>query len=225
MTGTLFIVATPVGNMDDITLRALATLRHVDTIACEDTRVTHKLLARHGISVPLVSYHQHSTAAHAARILALLAAGKDVALVSDAGTPGISDPGGMLVERVVKELGASARIVPIPGASAAVSALSVSGFPADRFLFLGFPPHKKGRTVFFKTVAATEETVVFYESKHRIEKTLTALAAAVGERSVMVARELTKQFESFYRGTAAECCAALRADDTRGEFVVVVRAR
>ena len=219
----LYIVATPIGNLEDITLRALQALKEVDLILCEDTRVTSKLLAHYEIKKPLQSYHQHSKLAKVERILEALEEGKNIALVSDAGTPGISDPGGMLVEAVAKRFSDSVVVVPIPGANAALAALSVSGFPTDRFLFLGFPPHKKGRKTFFDEVAAREETQVFYESKHRIEKALTELAARLGDRPIVVARELTKQFETIYRVTAAECLAKLQHDKILGEFVVVIR--
>lgn len=219
----LYIVATPIGNLKDITLRAIEALQNVDLILCEDTRVTQKLLAHYDIKKSLQSYHQHSKLAKVKRILEMLAEGKNIALVSDAGTPGISDPGGLLVEEVVRRFGDDVKIVPIPGANAALAALSVSGFPTNRFLFLGFPPHKKGRKTFFDEIAAREETQVFYESKHRIEKALAELADRLGDRPSIVARELTKQFETIYRGTAAECLAQLRADKILGEFVVVVR--
>lgn len=219
---TLFIVATPIGNLEDISLRAVRVLKEVDLILCEDTRVTKKLLDRYDIKKPLQSYHQHSKLAKIEHILDMLAFGKNVALVSDAGTPGISDPGGLLVEAIIKRFGGEAKIVPIPGANAALSALSMSGFPADRFVFLGFPPHKKGRKTFFEEVAAMHDTVVFYESKHRIEKALAGLAANIGDRQIMVAREITKQFETAYRGTPSECLTALKNDDMRGEFVIVI---
>ena len=219
----LYIVATPIGNLEDITLRALEILQSVDLILCEDTRVTSKLLAHYEIKKPLQSYHQHSKLAKVERILEAFEEGKNIALVSDAGTPGISDPGGMLVEAVAKRFSDSVVVVPIPGANAALAVLSVSGFPTDRFLFLGFPPHKKGRKTFFDEVAAREETQVFYESKHRIEKALTELAPRLADRPIIVARELTKQFETIYRGTAAECLAKLQHDKILGEFVVVIR--
>lgn len=222
---TLYIVATPIGNLKDITLRALEALQNADVILCEDTRVTKKLLSAYHISKPLESYHQHSRLAKTDAILRMLGEGKNIALVSDAGTPGISDPGGMLVEAVRERFGNAIKIVPIPGANAALAALSVSGFPADKFSFLGFPPHKKGRKTFFENVGKIEETVVFYESKHRIEKTLKELGSAVGEREMMVARELTKQFETLYRGTAEECLLQLKNDKILGEFVIVIRKK
>lgn len=219
----LYIVATPIGNLQDITLRALEVLTHVDCVVCEDTRVTKKLLAAYHIKKFLQSYHQHSPHTRLQLILTTLQAGKNIAVVCDAGTPGISDPGGMLVKAVHERFGDAVQIVPIPGPNAALAALSISGFPADRFLFLGFPPHKKGRKAFFERVAQSKETVVLYESKHRIEKTLKELAFAIGERRVMVARELTKQFETIYRGTVEECLLQLKKDKILGEFVIVVR--
>jgi 16S rRNA (cytidine1402-2'-O)-methyltransferase len=221
----LYIIATPIGNLEDITLRALETLKSVDLILCEDTRVTKKLLERYDIKKPLQSYHQHSKLAKVEQILDMLSGGKNIALVSDAGTPGISDPGGALVQKVVEHFGDDVQIIPIPGANAALSALSVSGFPTDHFVFLGFPPHKKGRKTFFDEIALREETQVFYESKHRIEKALIELAERLGDRPIMVARELTKQFETIYRGTAGECLAKLQSDKILGEFVVTVRAK
>ena len=220
---TLYIIATPIGNLEDITLRALRVLKDVDLILCEDTRVTRRLLVRYEILKPLQSYHQHSKLAKVEQILEALASRKNIALVSDAGTPGISDPGGMLVEKIVERFGDKVSIVPIPGANAALSALSVSGFPTDHFMFLGFPPHKKGRKTFFDEIVAREETQVFYESKHRIEKALAELAARISDRPIIVARELTKQFETIYRGTVQDCLAQLRADKILGEFVVMVR--
>lgn len=221
----LYIIATPIGNLKDITERALETLRGVDAIFCEDTRVTKKLLSHYAIGKPVFSYHQHSALSRTDKILAMLEEGKSIALVSDAGTPGISDPGRMLVEAVVARFGDDVKIVPIPGANAAIATLSVSGFPTDSFRFLGFPPHKKGRKTFFENIALMQESVVFYESKHRIEKALEELAKTVGTRPIIVARELTKQFETIYRGTAEECLTRLRADKILGEFVIVVRAR
>ena len=220
---TLYIIATPIGNLKDITLRALEILQSVDLILCEDTRVTAKLLARYDIQKPLQSYHQHSKLAKVERILEAFEEGKNIALVSDAGTPGISDPGGLLVEAVAEKFGDDVAIMPIPGANAALAALSVSGFPTDRFIFLGFPPHKKGRKTFFDEVAAREETQVFYESKHRVEKALAELVERLGDRPIIIARELTKQFETIYRGTAGECLAKLQRDKILGEFVVVIR--
>lgn len=222
----LYIVATPIGNLSDITLRALETLKSVDAIYCEDTRVTTKLLAHFEITKPLHAYHQHSDERVVTQIADALGEGKTIALVSDAGTPGINDPGGRLVQQVIA-LMPEVQIVPIPGANAAVVALSASGFPADRYLYWGFVPHKKGRQTFFTDLAQAEDTVVFYESKHRILKALQQLSeslekAGTSDRPLMVARELTKKFETLYRGTAAQVTPQLTGDHGLGEFVVVL---
>lgn len=221
--GTLYIVATPIGNLEDMTLRAITVLSNVDLICAEDTRVTRALLDQYNIKTEVVSYHQHSSLQKVEQILALLAAGKRVALVSDAGTPGINDPGGYLVQRA-HEAVPDLRVVPIPGANAAISALSASGFPADRFVYLGFPPHKKGRQTFFRDLGKITESIVFYESKHRILKTFDTLrtVSAIGTRPLMVARELTKQFETLYRGTLDEVEMQVKGDKMLGEFVIVI---
>lgn len=219
--GKLYIVATPIGNLQDITARAIETLQSVNVILCEDTRVTRVLLNHYQIQTPTLSYHQHSPESRVRLILDRLEAGENVALVSDAGTPGISDPGNELIGRVVTVPDEPITIEPIPGPSAVVSALSICGFPTDKFLFLGFPPHKKGRQTFFKTVAASEYTTVFYESNHRIIKCLNELAAVLDEKKqVCVCRELTKKFESVYRGTIKEIIEQKIPE--KGEFVVVI---
>jgi len=218
---TLYIVATPIGNLKDISLRALEVLKSVDVILCEDTRVTAKLLAHFDISKKMFAYHQHSDAAVTGDIARTLKEGLSIALVSDAGTPGINDPGVRLIQDLL-EIMPDLTVIPVPGANAAVTALSASGFPADRYQYWGFVPHKKGRQTFFRELVGCEDTVVFYESKHRIEKTIVALTEAIGERPILVARELTKKFETLYRGTAAEIAARLVGDDLLGEFVVVV---
>lgn len=216
--GILFIVATPIGNLQDVTLRALEVLKTADAVLAEDTRITKKLLSHYGIAVPTISYHQHSSEKKTKEILGLLQDGKQLALVTDAGTPGISDPGGQLVHRAAE---AGAAIMPIPGPSAVIGALSVSGFPADKFLFLGFPPHKKGREKFFQEVADATYTAVFYESSHRIKKAIAELHGTLdGARKVVVCRELTKKFESIYRGTIAQIADADIPE--KGEFVVVI---
>ena len=223
--GTLYVVATPIGNLEDITLRAVSVLNSVDVILAEDTRVAKKLLERYNVATPLQSYHQHSSPKKIQEIIRLLEQGKHLALVSDAGTPGINDPGGFLIQQIVQAL-PDTRIVPIPGPNAAVAALSISGIPAEQFTYLGFPPQKKGRETFFKKVADIPETVVFYESKYRIERTLEQLSRALNargqQRSVMVARELTKQFETAYRGAVEHVLMLLRRDKVLGEFVVVL---
>ncbi len=221
-TGKLYIVATPIGNLQDITFRAIETLKNVDFILCEDTRVTKNLLNHYEINRPLISYHQHTEERKVKEIISLLEEGKNLALVSDAGTPGISDPGNMLIKSLVKSL--QSEIVPIPGASAVVSALSISGFPTDKFVFMGFPPHKNKRQKFFKEVAAAEYTVVFYESGHRIIKCLQELKENLdAKRGLIVCRELTKKFETIYRGTIDNIIEQMT--DERGEFVVVVNQK
>lgn len=219
-TGILYIVATPIGNLKDITLRALEILKEVDLILCEDTRQTIKLLNHYNISKPLISYFQHSKISKIDYIVEQLKAGKKIALVTDAGTPGISDPGGKLVEIIITRL-PSCQIVPIPGPSALITALSASGFPSDKFVFMGFPPVKKGRERFFKKLAEAEYIAVIYESSHRILKTLGQLSKT---SQIVLARELTKKFETIYRGTADEITKILQSskNNLKGEFVVVV---
>ncbi len=221
---TLYVVATPIGNLEDLTLRAINVLTNVDFILAEDTRVTRRLLERYHIKLhDLISYHQHSALTKIDTIISMLKQGKNGALVSDAGTPGINDPGGYLIAKILEAL-PSVNVVAIPGPNAAIAALSVSGFLADRFTYLGFPPHKKGRQTFFKDIGAMPGTVVFYESKHRIGKALEALrdVAVLGDRPVVVARELTKQFETIYRGTIDDVIMQIIAREPLGEFVVVI---
>jgi len=221
---TLYVVATPIGNLEDITLRAIAVLTSVDLILCEDTRVTMKLLQRYNIDTPLLSYHTHSSLKKLDGIIKILAEGKKVALVSDAGTPGISDPGSVLVAKVLEKL-PDTQIVAVPGANAAVAALSISGLPTSEFLFLGFLPHKKGRQTLFREIAAAKRTVVFYESPHRIIKTFESLSESLSpDRRVAVGRELTKHFEEMITGSASEILTVLHSDKNKqkGEFVVVV---
>ncbi|MBU2158619.1 16S rRNA (cytidine(1402)-2'-O)-methyltransferase [Patescibacteria group bacterium] len=225
--GTLSVVATPIGNLADITLRALETLKNADVIACEDTRVTAKLLARYEIQKPLVIFHAQSGTHATTRILSLLGEGKYVALVTDAGTPGISDPGSMLVRQVRDRLGNDVRIETLPGPAAVTAALSIAGVPTDEFVFLGFLPHKKGRQTLFAEIADSKRTVVFYESPHRIEKALASLKESLPEeRRVMVFRELTKMYESVIEGSAEEVAEHFMTnqDQVRGEFVVIVSA-
>ncbi len=219
--GTLYVIGTPIGNLEDVTLRALATLRQLDVLFCEDTRVTKRLLERYEIAVPLESYREQVHREKTVRVLELLRQGKRVGLVSDAGTPAISDPGSRLV-RDVLAAEPDAVVVPIPGPSAIATALSASGFPADDFLFLGFPPHKKGRAAAFKEALSQSRTVVLYESPHRIEKALEAIHALDAERPLCVCRELTKMHETIYRGTATGVLAALRRTSEKGEFVIVI---
>lgn len=220
MTGTLYIVATPIGNLGDITLRALETLKSVDIVLCEDTRVTKNLLEHFQISKTLISYHQHSDMKKIKEIVSMLEEGKNMALVTDAGTPGISDPGGVLIAQIVK-FAPEIPVVSIPGPSAVAAALSISGFPTDKFVFMGFPPHKNKRQKFFKEAAAAESAVVFYESGHRIKKCLQELKEVLDpKRQLMVCREITKKFETIYRGTIDQVVESMQ--DERGEFVVVL---
>lgn len=222
---TLYIVATPIGNLEDITLRALRVLKEVDMILCEDTRMTQKLLQKYDIKTPTLSYHSHSGIAKVEKIFELLEDSKNLALVSDAGTPTISDPGVLLVSQVKEKFGNGVTIVPVPGPSAVATALSASGLPSSDFLFLGFLPHKKGRETLFKEITLSKRTTVFYESPHRILKTLESLKKHLSSaRSVVIARELTKIYEEMVSGTAEELLIYFEKnkDKVRGEFVVMV---
>ena len=218
MPGTLFVVATPIGNLDDITIRALRVLREVALIAAEDTRRTGHLLIRHGISTPTTSLHEHNERKKGASLVARLAAGDSLALVSDAGTPTISDPGMPLIRAAIE---AGIRIEPIPGPNAAVTALSVSGLMTDSFTFLGFPPiRSKDRNMWLEQLRATAGAAVFYEAPHRIHATLSDVVHAVGDRPALVARELTKAHEELVRGPISTLFGQLKS--SRGEFTVVV---
>ena len=219
---TLYIVATPIGNLKDITFRAIEILKQVDLIACEDTRVTKRLLDHYQITTQTISYHQHSRVGRIDFLVSKLKEGKNIALVSDAGTPGISDPGGLLVEAATNE---GIKVEVIPGPSAIAAALSISGLPTDRFLFLGFLPHKKGRETLIKEIINSKYPVIFYESVYRIIKALEQLKAAGLERKVIVARELTKKFETVYRGNVTEVLEKLRNDTVKGEFVVIISGK
>lgn len=224
---TFYIVATPIGNLEDITLRAIRILKEVDLVLCEDTRMTKRLFERHAISTATMSYHAQSGEAKVELILEKIAEGKTIALVTDAGTPGISDPGSVLVSKVretfreqisTEEL----KIEVIPGPSALTSALSIAGVPVHEFIFLGFMPHKKGRETLFKEIAESERTIVFYESTHRILKTLESLKSI--NKKVTVARELTKIYEEILQGSAEEILKILTdtPEKQKGEFVVIV---
>ncbi len=218
-----YVVATPIGNMEDITHRAVRILGEVDMILCEDTRMTAKILNKYGIKKPTMSYHAQSKLSKTEKIFELLEEGKDLALVSDAGTPGISDPGALLVSQIKEKL-PEVQVIPVPGPSALIAALSASGLPTHEFTFLGFLPHKKGRETLFKEIAAAERTMAFYESPHRILKTLESLQKFCPNKKVCIAREITKIYEEFKTGTAAELSAyfAENPDKVRGEFVVLV---
>ena len=225
--GTLYIVATPIGNLEDITFRAIRILKEVDYILCEDTRTTQVLLNKYDIKTKTMSYHAHSTDYKESAIINLLKGGKNLALVSDAGTPCISDPGVMLVSNIRKEFGIDAKVSPIPGPSALISALSASGVSSAGFVFLGFLPHKKGRVTLFKEIGASDRVVVFYESTHRILKTLASLIEYAPKSKVVIGREITKQFEEFVEGTPEEVLEYFtkNSDKQRGEFVVIVEPR
>ena len=220
----LYIVGTPIGNLEDLTIRAQRILSSVTLIACEDTRVTKKLLDRYAVSVPTISLHQHSDPKQITHIITQVLGGHDVAYVTDAGMPTVADPGGVLVA-TARENDVPLEVV--PGPTALTSALALAGFPADRFLFLGFLPHKKGRQTLFQRIAATEETVVLYESPHRLLKTLASLAEVIPERQVAVCRELTKIHESVIRGTPNELVSYYehREDAVRGEIVIVINSQ
>lgn len=211
----LYIVATPIGNLGDITLRALEILKSVDLILCEDTRVTRKLLDFYEIKTPTQSYHQHSNNKKTDYILDLFRQGKNIALASDSGTPGISDPGNKLVEDVLKE---GVDVVPIPGPSASTTIASVAGISMDKFIFMGFPPHKKGRQTMFKEISESKYPVIIYESVHRIIKTLKELQE-FNDFDIVVGRELTKKFETIYRGKISEVIPQI---EPRGEFVIII---
>jgi len=243
----LYIIGTPIGNLEDLSFRALRILKEVDLILCEDTRITKKLLDNYRIKTPVLSYHQHSKLKKVENILQLLKEGRNLALVSDAGTPGISDPGNLLVNEVIKRLvdelrssppfaGAQVRdevkVIPVPGPSAGIAAASISGFSMDKFIFMGFPPAKRKRKKFFEEVIKSKYPVIFYESPHRIIKTLNELnlesEAVWGELEVLVCRELTKKFETIYRGKIKEVIEKINSpagEKIKGEFVVIVKRK
>jgi 16S rRNA (cytidine1402-2'-O)-methyltransferase len=218
--GKLYVVATPIGNLEDVSERALRTLREVDRIAAEDTRRTAKLLAHHGISKPLTSYHDAAERRKAPELVAAVVAGETLALVSDAGTPLLSDPGYRLVRGA---LDAGVDVVPIPGANAAVALLSVSGLASDRFVFEGFLPQREGRRRRRLERLRTERrTIVVYESPHHVERTLREIEEILGDRDVAVGRELTKVFEEILRGRLSEVRASIAAATTRGEYTIAI---
>lgn len=216
-----YLVATPIGNREDLSFRALRILKEVDYILSEDTRVSQKLLSHYEVNTPLISYHHHSDQAKLDKIFKLLEAGKNLALVTDAGTPGIADPGGQLVKLIRDKFGNEVNIVPIPGASALTTLLSVAGVAADKFLFFGFLPHKKGRQSALKEITASKYPVLIYESKHRILKLLAELDPSF---KVVLGRELSKLHESFYFGSPSEISRKLSQKDVllKGEFALVV---
>jgi 16S rRNA (cytidine1402-2'-O)-methyltransferase len=218
MPGTLFVVATPIGNLEDITARALRILREVSLIAAEDTRRTARLLARYGIKTSMTSLHEHNEAVKSPQLVERLRRGDDVALVTDAGTPGVSDPGQRLVREAVA---ARIRVEPIPGPSAVMAALAVSGVDANTFTFLGFPPTRsKARDEWFASIRSYDTIVVFFEAPHRIQSSLEQLRRTVGDCQVVISRELTKVHEETFRGTVSE--AAAHFSKPQGEFTIIV---
>jgi 16S rRNA (cytidine1402-2'-O)-methyltransferase len=221
----LFVVGTPIGNLEDLSFRAVRILKEADYVLCEDTRITRTLLAHYELKTPTVSYHQHSGLSRTDQIVSWLKEGKSLALVSDAGTPGISDPGAALVELVRNECGDEVKIESVPGPSALATAISIAGVGCERFLFLGFLPHKKGRQTMLKQIIASEYPAVVYESKHRVLKLLNELIVLGENFQVTICRELTKKFESVYHGSPSELLALFDADALmgKGEFVVIIR--
>ena len=220
-TGRLYLCATPIGNLADITYRAVEMLRTADIIAAEDTRHTRGLLAHYDIHTPMTSYHEHNKEEKGAELIERLCAGENIVCVSDAGLPGIADPGGDLARRAIA---AGIPVTPLPGANAALSALICAGLPLDGFTFVGFLPRKeKKRRELLARIAAYPETLIFYEAPHRLRETLAALAAGLGaQRRACAARELTKKFEEFRRTTLGELLAHYREHEPRGEFVLIV---
>jgi len=220
MPGTLYIVATPIGNLEDITLRALRILREVDLIACEDTRQTLKLLRHYGIRRPLISYHEHNQRKRAEDLIARLKQGQNVALVSDAGTPLLSDPGDVLLERAIAE---GIPIVPIPGPSAVTAAVMAAGLPVRRFLFVGFLPAQRGpRRAELERLKAIPYTLIFFEAPHRVAETLADMREILGDRPAVLARELTKVHETFERATLSDLAERVQETPVRGEIVLLV---
>ncbi|PJE64635.1 MAG: 16S rRNA (cytidine(1402)-2'-O)-methyltransferase [Candidatus Ryanbacteria bacterium CG10_big_fil_rev_8_21_14_0_10_43_42] len=221
--GILYIVATPIGNLEDITLRALRILKEADNVYAEDTRVTKKLLAHYDIKTFVKRYDEHVADRMHNAIGQVLKEGQTIALVSDAGTPGISDPGARLVAYLHNHM-PDVVVVPIPGPSALVTALSIAGVSGDQFTFLGYPPHKKGRKTFFEKIPIIEtRPVVLYESPHRVERTLAALSENLGNgHHIVIARELTKMYEDIYRGTIERAQVYITGERKKGEFVIIV---
>lgn len=218
--GCLYLVPTPIGNLNDMTFRAINTLKEVDIIACEDTRVTMKLCRHFHIETPLVSYHEHNKRTQGKRLLQLLEEGKDIALVSDAGTPAISDPGSELVKACIEK---AIQVVPLPGANAAITALIASGLYERHFYFYGFlPRQKKERTRELERLTGIEDPMIFYEAPHRLTETLETMLQVFGDRKAVLARELTKRYEEFIRGTLKQLCDWTYEHDVRGEFCLIV---
>ena len=217
--GQLFVVGTPIGNLKDISIRAISTLENVDLILAEDTRNSKKLLNAHNINTKMISYHEYSNENETQRIINLLNNGKNLALISDAGTPTISDPGYGLIRNCIK---AKIKIIPIPGASAITTALSVSGLPSDSFTFYGFLPQKKGRLKKIKDLTNIDNTIILFESPYRLEKTLNQLFDLLGNRTVVVGRELTKLYEEIIRGNLYDIIEYFSKTKVKGEIVIMI---
>jgi 16S rRNA (cytidine1402-2'-O)-methyltransferase len=217
----LYIVATPIGNLEDITLRALKTLKEVDYILCEDTRHSLKLLNHYQIQKPLISYHQHSKLNKIDYIIKLLQENKKLALISDAGTPGISDPGNELIQKILEKL-PEVEVIAIPGPSVITALASISGINTNRFLFLGFLPIKKHRKQFLEKIVLSDLPVIFYESPYKLLKTLKEIEKLVPEAKIVVAKELTKMFEKVYRGDIKEVIKEIENDGVKGEYAVLI---
>ena len=220
--GALYLVSTPIGNLNDITFRALHILKSVSFVAAEDTRVSRILFDKYDIRNKLISFHSHNQKSQAPQIISRLKGGESVALISDAGTPGISDPAYWLVQGCKNE---NIRIIPIPGASALLPALITSGLPTNKFVFEGFLPLKKGRKTRIRDLAAEDRTIVIYESPYRVIKTLKELAESWGERKCSIARELTKKFEEILTGTFSDLLVHFESHPPRGEFVIVIEGK
>jgi 16S rRNA (cytidine1402-2'-O)-methyltransferase len=220
LSGTLYIVPTPIGNLGDITYRAIEVLSHVDAILAEDTRQTKKLLNHYQVEKKLIPYHQHNEHKNLSMVIDKLTAGETFAVCTDAGMPGISDPGFLLIREAVQ---AGINVITLPGAVAAIVALVNSGLPCDTFVYEGFLPHKKGKQTKILSLADEKRTTIFYESPHRIVKTLVLIKELLGdERGIVIGRELTKKFEEYVRGSVAEVLAHFEANTPKGEFVLLV---
>jgi len=217
--GQLFVVGTPIGNLEDMTLRAISTLQNVNLILAEDTRNSKKLLNAHNIDSKMISYHDHSSEKEIKKIVDLLLEGKDLALISDAGTPTISDPGYGLIRECIKN---DITIIPIPGASSITAAMSVSGLPSDSFTFIGFLPQKKGRLKKINQLQALDNTIILFESPFRLEKTLNQLLEHLGNRTVVIGRELTKLYEEVIRGNLKDVIAHFSESKIKGEIVIMI---
>ena len=220
--GSLYIVSTPIGNLRDITLRAIEVLKQVDLVAAEDTRHSRKLFAEYGIETPMISYHDFNKEKQTPIIIRKLRQGQSVALISDAGTPGISDPGFYLIREALQQ---QIRVEAVPGPTAFVPALILSGLPLHRFVFEGFPPAKKGRKSFFENLAQEKRTVILFESPHRLRRTLNDIHQHLGNRRIAIARELTKKFEEVIRGRVAEIIKKLGDKPVKGEIVLVIEGK